>query len=113
MIHHGDLFTVLPTLDANSVDACVTDPPYGIGFMGREWDTFTPAVAAKKQGLRQINKSEHYTRKEKRLINPNLKGRTVDGAISSSQIEYDRTLAGQRGFQDWTARSGPSKSFAC
>jgi DNA modification methylase len=40
MIHHGDLFDVLPTLDAESIDACVTDPPYGIGFMGREWDNF-------------------------------------------------------------------------
>lgn len=35
---HGDLFDVLPTLDAESVDACVTDPPYGLGFMAKEWD---------------------------------------------------------------------------
>src|SRR5688500_15707760 len=40
MIHCGDLFDVLPTLEAESVDACVTDPPYGIGFMGKEWDNF-------------------------------------------------------------------------
>jgi hypothetical protein len=38
----GDLFDVLPTLDAESIDACVTDPPYGIGFMGKEWDSFSP-----------------------------------------------------------------------
>jgi DNA modification methylase len=41
VIHHGDLFTVLPTLDAESVDACVTDPPYGLEFMGKEWDRLT------------------------------------------------------------------------
>jgi hypothetical protein len=35
MIHHGDLFDVLPTLDAESIDACVTDPPYGIGIRSR------------------------------------------------------------------------------
>jgi DNA modification methylase len=104
VIHLGDLFTVLPTLAAESVDACVTDPPYGIGFMGREWDTFKPEIAAKKQGLRQINKSEHYSRKAKRVSNPNLKGRSVDGAISSSQIDYDRSIEGQRAFQDWTAK---------
>lgn len=40
MLIAGDLFDVLPTLDAESVDACVTDPPYGLGFMGKEWDTF-------------------------------------------------------------------------
>ncbi len=38
MIHHGDLFDVLPTLDADSIDACVTDPPYGLGFMAKDWD---------------------------------------------------------------------------
>lgn len=35
---YGDNLTVMPTLDANSVDAIVTDPPYGLEFMGREWD---------------------------------------------------------------------------
>ena len=44
-IHHGDLFDVLPTLPAQSIHACVTDPPYGIGFMGKKWDTFKPGVA--------------------------------------------------------------------
>jgi site-specific DNA-methyltransferase (adenine-specific) len=27
-------------MDAESVDAIVTDPPYGLGFMGVKWDTF-------------------------------------------------------------------------
>jgi hypothetical protein len=34
----------LPLPDA-SVDAVVCDPPYGLEFMGREWDTFTPSKA--------------------------------------------------------------------
>ena len=37
-IHHGDCLEVLKSLDAASVDACVCDPPYGIGIMGQEWD---------------------------------------------------------------------------
>ena len=101
-ILHGDCIEQMRLLDAESVDALVSDPPYGIGFMGREWDTFKPSVAEQKQGLRQINKSEHYSRKEKRAANPNLKGRTVDGAISSSQIEYDYSVTGLRAFQAWT-----------
>ena len=29
---HGDCLEILPTLEAGSVDAVVTDPPYGIGY---------------------------------------------------------------------------------
>jgi DNA modification methylase len=97
VIHHGDLFDVLPTLDAESIDACVTDPPYGIGFMGREWDTFKPDVVAKsaESGLRP-----HPLVSD----NPNIAGRMRSPAMSPSQIGYDRSLLGQREFQDWTAR---------
>jgi site-specific DNA-methyltransferase (adenine-specific) len=35
---HGDSLKVLATLEANSVDAVVTDPPYELGFMGKSWD---------------------------------------------------------------------------
>ena len=31
-LYHGDCLAILPTLEAGSVDAVVTDPPYGIGF---------------------------------------------------------------------------------
>jgi DNA modification methylase len=37
-LHLGDCLEVLPSLDAASVDAIVTDPPYGLEFMGKEWD---------------------------------------------------------------------------
>lgn len=37
-LHHGDCLAVLKTLPDNSVDSVVTDPPAGIGFMGKEWD---------------------------------------------------------------------------
>lgn len=34
----GDCREVLPTLEDNSADAVVTDPPYELGFMGKGWD---------------------------------------------------------------------------
>lgn len=34
----GDCLEKLKLLDDNSIDALVTDPPAGIGFMGKEWD---------------------------------------------------------------------------
>ena len=37
-IYHGDCIEVLRTLPDASVDSVVTDPPYGLGFMGKEWD---------------------------------------------------------------------------
>jgi hypothetical protein len=42
-LYLGDCLGVLPGLPDCSVDAIVTDPPYSLSFMGREWDSFTPA----------------------------------------------------------------------
>lgn len=41
----GDCLEVLAGMEAASVDAIVTDPPYGLEFMGREWDSFKPSQA--------------------------------------------------------------------
>ncbi|AVI85645.1 MULTISPECIES: DNA-methyltransferase [Pseudomonas syringae group] len=37
-LHLGDCLEVLRGLPANSIDSVVTDPPYGIRFMGKSWD---------------------------------------------------------------------------
>ena len=37
-IYHGDCREILPLRPANSVDLVLTDPPYGLEFMGKEWD---------------------------------------------------------------------------
>lgn len=39
-VHHGDCLEVITTLPDSSVDAVVTDPPYGLEFMGKDWDAF-------------------------------------------------------------------------
>ena len=41
-IYHGDCIEVMRSLPDNSVDAVVTDPPYGLEFMGKDWDSFSP-----------------------------------------------------------------------
>jgi site-specific DNA-methyltransferase (adenine-specific) len=38
-ILHGDSADVLKTLPSNALDSLVTDPPAGIGFMGKAWDS--------------------------------------------------------------------------
>jgi DNA modification methylase len=35
---HADVLEALRDLPAESIDAVVTDPPYGLEFMGKEWD---------------------------------------------------------------------------
>lgn len=44
-IYHGDCVAVLGQLEPQSVDSCVTDPPYEIGFMGKQWDASGIAFA--------------------------------------------------------------------
>jgi site-specific DNA-methyltransferase (adenine-specific) len=43
-IYCGDNREVLPTLTASSIDFACTDPPYGLSFMGHEWDHGVPGV---------------------------------------------------------------------
>ena len=51
MIIIGDCIKEMKKLEENSVDAIVTDPPYGIGFMGKEWDNFVPKEIKKTTKL--------------------------------------------------------------
>lgn len=41
-LYHGDCREVLPTL--KPVETCITDPPYGLSFMGQDWDHGVPGV---------------------------------------------------------------------
>ena len=40
----GDCLKLLSTFYDNSFDAVITDPPYGISFMGKKWDYDIPGV---------------------------------------------------------------------
>jgi DNA modification methylase len=55
----GDCLAVMPTLDANSVDAIVCDPPYGLSFMGKNWDHGIPGVAFWAEALRVAKPGAH------------------------------------------------------
>ena len=39
-LYLGDCVEVMREMEAESVDAVVCDPPYGLEFMGKEWDTY-------------------------------------------------------------------------
>jgi DNA modification methylase len=58
-LHHGDCLEVLKTIEANSVDAVVTDPPYGLKFMGKKWDHSVPSVEVWAECLRVLKPGGH------------------------------------------------------
>jgi site-specific DNA-methyltransferase (adenine-specific) len=58
-IHHGDCREVMATLDAESVDAIVCDPPYGLSFMGKGWDHGVPGVEFWTEALRVAKPGAH------------------------------------------------------
>lgn len=83
MIYHGDCLEVLKTIPDNSVDSCVTDPPYGLsrepdivevltkwldgedyhhrggGFMGKTWDSFVPGPSVWREVYRVLKPGSH------------------------------------------------------
>ena len=58
-VHHGDCLEVLRTLADCSVDAVVTDPPYGLSFMGRKWDYDVPSIEIWSECLRVLKPGGH------------------------------------------------------
>lgn len=51
-IYNGDNIQVLKTLPDNSVDSVVTDSPYGLKFMGKQWDYDVPSIELWKECCR-------------------------------------------------------------
>jgi DNA modification methylase len=58
-LRHGDCLDVLKTLPDNSVDAVVTDPPYGLSFMGKKWDYDVPSEDIWRECLRVLKPGGH------------------------------------------------------
>ena len=58
-LHHGDCLEVLRLLPDCSVDSIVTDPPYGLSFMGKRWDYDVPSVKVWAECLRVLKPGGH------------------------------------------------------
>lgn len=58
-LHIGNNLGVLPTMPDNSIDAIVTDPPYGLVFMGKDWDKDVPGPDTWRECLRVLKPGGH------------------------------------------------------
>jgi DNA modification methylase len=94
VIHLGDCVETMAAMGAESVDAVVCDPPYGIGFMGKEWDGKAIADAAARD------------RETRRSLGPESASRPGRAAPRSSSAYGNPAIIagpvrGGRDFQSW------------
>ena len=72
-VFNEDCLNVLREMPSNSVDAIVSDPPYGISFMAKKWDYDVPSVEVWKEALRVLKPGGHAliacgTRTQHRMV---------------------------------------------
>jgi site-specific DNA-methyltransferase (adenine-specific) len=58
-IIHGDCFDVLKNIPDSSIDLILTDPPYGLSLMGKDWDHGVPGVQFWIEALRVAKPGAH------------------------------------------------------
>jgi hypothetical protein len=56
---HGDSVESMRSMPEASIDAIVTDPPYGLGFMGKAWDDLPPGEEWARECLRVLKPGGH------------------------------------------------------
>lgn len=98
MIRHGDCVEVMAAMDADSVDAIVTDPPYGIRFMGKAWDGADIESAARKDAETRKSVGPHSATRPGRA---KARSSSAFGSRASAAGSYDFSLSGNRAFQSW------------
>lgn len=76
----------------SGIDTILTDPPYGFGFMGKEWDTFKP------ENIK--NKTKSYQEDSvKQGLDKRITKKIGSPALYSGL--YDQSLKGNHNFQAW------------
>ena len=58
-IRQGDCIELMRQMEPCSIDAIVTDPPYGIGFMGKGWDQNVPGLEWARECFRVLKPGGH------------------------------------------------------
>ena len=118
-LHLGDCLEILPTLEAGSVDAVITDPPYGIGESGKKNASRTNLAAVRDYG--DFRWDEKWTREHIDAILQVSRHQVIFGGnfyadwlpASSSWIIWDKDNTGD--FADcelaWTSHKKAVRKF--
>lgn len=88
-LHSGDCVVVLASLPENSVDSVVSDPPYGLEFMGREWDGadgFRRSLNAADAGRDSVHGRTSRKAPEYRTAGTGRKGKPGIGARDTDWV---------------------------
>lgn len=59
VVHKADVLDALRAMPDNSFHGCLTDPPYGLSFMGHQWDHGVPSVEVWREVLRVLRPGAH------------------------------------------------------
>ena len=59
ILYPGNCLDAMRRMEDNSVDSIVTDPPYGLSFMGKKWDYDVPSVEVWAECLRVLKPGGH------------------------------------------------------
>jgi DNA modification methylase len=103
-IYHGDCLEVLRALPDASVDAVVTDPPYGLEFMGKDWDRPWAVSASNGVGYAGRDDLRLPAHRDSRNANCRTCGGRQRGAkrCTCDTPKWDRNPADDmREFQAW------------
>lgn len=132
-LYLGNCLDHLEFMPDNSVDSIVTDPPYGLSFMGKKWDYDVPSVAIWAECLRVLKPGGHLlsfagTRTQHRmavniedagfeirdmvsfLYDTNETAQTLIESLSPEQLKLLDATFGRDGMLAWTYDSGFPKS---
>lgn len=58
-LYPGNCLDLMSELDDNIIDACITDPPYGIRHLGNAWDNGLPPIEIWKEVYRVLAPGAH------------------------------------------------------
>ena len=91
-LYHGDCLAILPTLEAGSVDAVVTDPPYGVKYDGGHFHSGDVNIKRSRDRLRNDEDADIYSK-----LFP-LLHRVVDGPcyVFYASTQADRVIGPAR-----------------